>query len=294
MGLPTNTLSYIATQIMRAGLTQSALTLPAKYAALANEMFNVPERPESYTNNVQVGTSDETAVLVSGGLDSTAIYFMHNKHRTLRCFYIDFGQPYAEKEMEALDQLCVPFDPLYATMISDHQDQFWKHIIPGRNFLAIALVAEQISGGEILFGATEGEIPLRGGDKSARFLSMTNELLYSALPCPVTVRLPLGFMTKTDIVAWMVEHGLRNEAVATISCFSEEEGHCGRCQACLRKALAFINNNMVLETVTPIKEGCAEYIEKYQRLMPAALAANDFSRYSRRRCEQDLAAIAKL
>ena len=80
----------------------------------------------------------------------------------------------------------------------------------------------------------------------------------------------------------------------TVSCFSKTRGHCGKCQACLRKALAYTFNGLKLKTDIDVRIGCVKFIEKYQKLMTRAIEKQDFRHYSQRRCEQDLAAIKSL
>jgi 7-cyano-7-deazaguanine synthase in queuosine biosynthesis len=153
------------------------------------------------------------------------------------------------------------------------------------------------SGGEIWFAATSGEIPRYDGDKSYRFLAQLNSMFAHYLPALVRVATPLAEETKADLVAWALKNGYKEELQHTTSCFaglSFQGVHCGRCQACLRKWLAFAYNGLELETATPVKIGCREYIKKYRKVLPAALKSANFSHYSKRRCEQDLKALDML
>lgn len=286
-----NTFSDIAKEIMITGAEHKNLSVPQDFLEIAKEVFNVPEKPKGY-RIINKKSNPERAILVTGGLDSTVLYFkLKKQYKNLRAFYIDIGQPYKDKEIKALKKLKIPFELLKG--ININQARYWKHIIPARNFYFFCLVAEQIKGGIIYFATTEGEMPRQGGDKSYYFLEMTNEL-FEKLPYPVRIETPLQNETKTDLIKWWQKNLSLKWLDYTISCFEVEEGHCGHCQACLRKALAYINNGLKLKTNVPIRKGCQVFIEKYKKLMPKELKHRIFNHYSQRRCSQDLQAIKLL
>ena len=286
-----NTLSEFAKEIMLAGLDKSG-GIPVQDSfgeRLVGNIFDVPEKPEGYNFNF-VKPRDTVAVLVTGGLDSSALYYMAEKSgRNVKAFYVDIGQPYAYKEISALEIMGIPFELVKPDVKLD-ASKFWKHIIPGRNFYFLSLVAEMIQGGEIWFGATNGEMPVRGGDKSLAFIHHCNEL-FSHLPYKVEVKTPLAQMTKGEIVAWWKKHVPLEKLKVTVSCFDGEVGACGKCQSCLRKALAFASNRLELETEVDVREGCKQYIEKYLTVLNEALKNEDFSHYSKKRALEDLLAI---
>lgn len=290
--LMVNSLSAVAADIMRVGCARTG-DVPEWAYGFVLDMFNVPEVPV----DVGIGIarySNQIAIPVTGGLDSSFLYYLALKEDVpVRTFYIDVKQPYAYKEKVALDELDIPYSTLDGPRGLGHVN-YWKHIIPGRNFYILTRIAEEIQGGRLWFGAVDGEMPVSGGDKSKKFLSFTVALL-AALPYPVKLETPVASYTKTDLVAEWLKRGFgERELFATVSCFSPGPRHCGACQACLRKWMAFANNGLKLVTEIDISFGCVEYIAKYWRVLAEALADNDFSRYSRRRCEQDLAALDKL
>lgn len=281
---------------MYAGFRKSDVCVPPCAIDIAKEVLDVPERPSTYTPLVYSPSAQESAiaVAVTGGLDSSVLYFRAlETKRPVVAFYIDVGQPYARKEERALDKLGIPWRKIDAGLGS-HTGEYWKHIIPARNLLCLSLIVEEMMGGEIWFGAVQGEMPERGGDKSLAFLEQIN-LLFSKLPHPVRVVTPLQYETKGDLVRWW----LTNDAVQapihqTVSCFNAVDGHCGQCQACLRKWMAFHNNQISLATRVPVQIGCKEYIAKYLLVLNDALNTQNFSKYTKRRCEQDLAALSAL
>lgn len=286
-----NTFSNLARSVMLGGLDrQKQFFLDSRIAELVIEVFSVPEKPIDYSPEF-IEPEQNVAVLVTGGLDSTVLYFraVRQYGSRVKAFYVDFGQPYAEKEMRALRNLGIS----HASLEDDLPGvgSYWKHIIPARNFFLLSLIAEQITGGTILFGAVNGEMPEYGGDKSKEFLRKLNEL-FSQLPYPVKVETPLGDETKTDLIAWWRENLPIELLDETTTCFDSKAKHCGRCQACLRKYLAYLNNGLKLETETDVLVGCAEYIDKYRTLMTKKMLFGDTTiHYSERRCEQDLRAL---
>ena len=287
-----NTISGIAREIMMAGLKRKNIPLPEDFYEIAKEVFNIPERPKKYKLK-RMKSETERAILVTGGLDSSVMYFkLKKKYKNLRAFYIDIGQPYYDKEIEALDNLGIKYERIDDWGIANIK-KYWKHIIPARNFYFFCLVAERIRGGIIYFGAINGEMPYEGGDKSYEFLNLVSDLFYG-LPYPVTIEVPLANMTKTDLVGWWKRNLLIKKLHYTNSCFDKESGHCGACQSCLRKSIAFINNGLKLKTNKPVIENTQEYIKKYKFLMNKRLKERDFSKYSERRCKQDLMGIRKL
>lgn len=264
---------------------------------LVEEVVNVPERPADY-KPVFKFKEPKIVVLVTGGLDSTYVYQCVKENyatNEIVAIYVDIGQPYAKKEIDALARLQIPYVLERQTELIWTTDKYWKHIIPARNLLLLAIAAEHLAdtGGLIMFGAVNGEMPVIGGDKSQRFIRVVNQLLKNS-PNTIHVTTPLKDLTKTDIVFKMQANN-PGTVEKTVSCFSGGPGvHCGACQACLRKWIAFTNNDLELKTETPIYLGCAEYITKYRTLMTEALKRRDFSKYSERRCEQTIEALVKL
>lgn len=305
-----NNYTKLAEGVMRHGLNIEPLTIHREMKGFVSNLFQVPEKPELFMSPEVMALPQRVCVPVTGGLDSTLLYFkikrdlavgVESKRESIQIHtaYYDFGQSYAYKEIDALQRLGIP--------LSNHIDRrdmtnggiYWKHILPGRNFYILASLAENHmpQGGVILFGAVDGEMPTQGGDKSKRFFAQLNTL-FAALPYPVIIECPFQNMTKTDLVEWWLRSGGEKEIlVNTVSCFNAEwvmPWHCGECQACLRKWLAFACNNIELKTEVPVKLGCVEYIEKYNRVLNEALNTGDFTKYSQRRCEQDLKGLALL
>lgn len=293
-----NNLSSVSFGVMERALKRHALLdVPVSLQALVEECLQVPERPETYHVRFQEPEQVVVAIPVTGGLDSTVLYYRANyglaNHEAVpKAYYVDYGQPYAIKEQMALARLDVPYSLMQA---EKPLGRYWKHIIPARNLLIFSMIAEKLQGGgRILFAVTNGEMPERGGDKSVRFLNLLNTAL-QALPYPVTVETPLANETKPDLITWWKNAGLDLKLLQyTVSCFTGGVGvvsHCGECQACLRKYIAFYLNGMELATAQPIEIGCMQFIERYKRVMSEALETRNFLKYSERRCVQDLSVL---
>ena len=258
---------------------------------LARTVFNVPERPADYNPTV---TEDGVHVcLVSGGLDSTVLYWqLMQESKLVEPIYIHIGQPYATKEMLALNAMDIEFIPL-TSRINGFRKSRWQHIIPGRNAFFIALAAEQWPDMRvwIYMAALDGEMPAEGGDKSYRFFLQMNNLLR---PLGKEVRLPLHNKVKTDLVKWAIANGYREPVQQTISCFDGVSGsRCGRCQSCLRTWIAFSNCGIALPFDAPPPIGARQYVDKYRSLMAQAWRKNDGSRYSKRRILETEAAFRR-
>ena len=225
-----NRYSDIARELTRAGLEQRSPILAGGSEDLLNLLNNLyPEREmpikfETAMTQMRLCGS-EVAIPVSGGLDSMTLYYRAKEQfgSRVRAFYVDIGQPYRDKEIQAIEELKIEYEYIVADQFS--QSKYWDHIIPGRNFYIFSLIAEKIRGGHIFFGVTKGEMPDVGGDKSKQFLNSVNTL-FCKLPYPVSIETPLINETKVDIVRWWKEEGLLWEIGRTISCFSEEDGHC--------------------------------------------------------------------
>ncbi len=290
--------SNIARQILEYGLEadpSKVLQIPRDFAGIAGEIYQVPEKPEGFTPRFKETEYKGRIVLVSGGLDSTVSWLMAAQETRMepRAYYVDMGQEYGQKEIHALQAIGIPFDVIKVPEPPHLHDGKWKHIHPGRNFYYLSLVAEQAQGpSQLVLSAVEGEISDRGGDKSRFFFDETNRL-FAKLDTPVQVVTPLDQMTKTDLVAWAIHNDFLGVVKKTISCFSPEEGRCGRCQSCLRTWIAFSNNDIDIPFAVHPMEGAVEFVQKYEKVMGEAMKNNDFSHYSPKRIAQTLGAFAK-
>lgn len=267
------------------------LTPSGQLRALAENVFNVPERPKDY----QPGFIEDTvhACLVSGGLDSTVLYWqLLQESKLVEAIYINIGQPYATKEMVALNAMGIEFFPI-TSRVTGFAASRWQHIIPARNAFFIALAAEQWPGMRvnIYMAALDGEMPAQGGDKSYLFFQQINSLLR---PLGKEARLPLYTKVKTDLVKWAIRNGYREAVQQTVSCFDGyTNSRCGQCQSCLRTWIAFSNCGIVLPFDAPPPVAARQYVDKYRVAMAKAWREKDFSHYSQRRILETEAAFRR-
>ncbi len=291
-----NSLKWVLENIYMAGAENDSIELPfwenyEKYKELTKEILTVPEKPKEISWDIKT-VKKEIGVLVSGWVDSSACYFMAQKTwKRVLPFYFDIWQPYIAKEISALHAMWIR--PFIISLDLSNMKYDWKHIIPWRNGIFIEEVASRIYWGSVYFWVLDWEIKDElWGDKSRKFLDiMQNEL--SRLPFPVILETPLAEMTKWKVVKWLLDNWYKDILESSITCFSEEKGHCGKCQACFRKFLAFKLNWLDLETKYDVITYWKPYAEKYIKLMEEALNNKDFSVYSRNRCEEDLPLIKK-
>lgn len=234
-------------------------------------------------------------VPLSGGLDSLVAYERaHERNAEVKPFYVGLNTPYREAELFALNSLGLEYEYIDYSVWPQNWKPYetkWSHILPLRNLLIIMSIAEMEGSrpGEIWLGATEGEIPKTGGDKSLRFFNAT-QLLLAALPVRHTLVFPLAKETKTDLVAWWISSGRDPQRLlATITCQNPQDTlSCGACHACFNRWIALTNNGLEEEMVyDPLGVPANQLKVKHWE---AAYRAQDFSTWSERRIMQSLLA----
>jgi 7-cyano-7-deazaguanine synthase in queuosine biosynthesis len=258
--------------------------------------IDCPEKPKEFELKINYSKTEllDEICLTSGGADSTIAWFLANKPKGL---YINIGQKYFIKEVTALHSLGISYNLVDISSKFKIRNENWKHIIPGRNFLFLTIAAEMVEDrGNIIFAVTEGEGWDSGkGDKSNKFVCAWQNWYTTVTGKSINV----GTLTSGTKASWLKsfeQSGYDIDLIRyrTVTCFAENNGQCGKCQACLRKYLSFISA-FGLDTfkdymIHPMI-GCTEYIEKYKKNLKHCLEVNDFSHYSRKRCNEDLTAI---
>lgn len=192
---------------------------------------------------------NKTVLLYSGGLDSYAMAALLRPDVLLS---IDTGTRYGNTEQ---DRLQAP-DGLHSHLVQADMQHLaqWERpgdlILPGRN--AALVLAAANYGDTIYLGATAGD---RVCDKNQGFADRMNDLLghlYQPqwwLPQgrQVVVQLPFKHLTKRQIVARYLDHGLNGRHLATrsFSCYTPVSGfECGTCKPCTRKWVALVVNGI--------------------------------------------------
>ncbi len=234
----------------------------------------------------------DVSIMFSGGLDSMIMYH-YAKAQGLDpvCIYLNMGHPYAHKEIAAMHRKSewmpkvemintVELFPLIEKRLSNQ-------IIPSRNLL-LATIGGMFSP-RVWLGALDGEQLGKEHDKSPRFfkdsstlLSFTNEFFQ-----PQTrVEAPFGNMSKSETVHWALEYGIPlEELLATSSCYDGEKDMCGKCITCQKRASAFILNG-IIEPGYESNPFNSNYHKELCREIPEAVAQNDYSRFTPKRCSE--------
>jgi 7-cyano-7-deazaguanine synthase in queuosine biosynthesis len=273
-------------------LALDALANQRLRSSWATEQYAVPENPTA-----TVPTDDRFVVAVpcSGGLDSITVAAMAAEAGLpRRLYYVDAGQPYAADEIATVRRL---FGDELVVLSAPTPSERFDYLLPGRNAAVVWLIAADVRArgewGEVWFGNLAGETPTIGGDKSARFFGTLQGLLTLAR-YDVRVVNPLVGLDKPDLVRWWIDRDGVDRAAATRTCFVAGDSHCGRCQACFRRLVAFEAAGIDTAGWWPPQTDWSPYVAKYRDRMGAALAAGDFSRYSPARCRSTLAVIDRL
>ena len=257
---------------------------------LVSVMLDFPERPEDFKLEVEYPKLYKKVILVSGGMDSSIMWDLIESEDKIG-LYVDFGQPYAEKEIKAIRDFGIKVKIIKYDLTNNVT---WNHIIPTRNFILIALAEELVSHeGEIYLGAVQGETVENAGDKSELFFRLTEEFIWRTKNKKVDIK-TLKARTKNDWLKYYIEKTDNMKILNTITCFSGGGNACGKCQACVRKWIALHYCN--ISDITSLFEedpyiGGRKYIDNYKKKMGEALENKDFSHYSEDRCNQDLKVI---
>ena len=264
------------------------------YVNILNEMLQVclefPETPASF-EIPEFTTPKQYAkiILVSGGADSTIMWYLHRNFEDKTALFIDVGTPYSIKEKQAAEKY---IDKLIFQRKHMFTSPEWKHIVPGRNLLLLT-EAEKLCKheGEIWLGAVQGETSEDSGDKSQLFFNLFEELIWRTKRKKITIK-TLKDKTKNDWLKWYIDHSGDIDVIKnTITCFDGTGAKaCGRCQACLRKRISMAYcgiDDVSIFDVDPFLVD-SEFIEKYKKNMQIALDTQEFGHYSQQRCLQDL------
>lgn len=199
-------------------------------------------------------------VLLSGGLDSAALFSYYLKHASrIQPLYVRCGLRWEEAELHWIKRflkaastrrvypLRVVFLPM-RSLYAAHWSLTGKGVpgsltadsavyLPGRNvFLlsAAAVVCAQMKLRRIGLGILKAN-PF--GDATPRFFQSLSETLAQALRFPVSIEAPFRMLSKAQLVRQAAEAPL----ALTFSCLNPRRGyaHCGRCNKCAERQRAF-------------------------------------------------------
>jgi 7-cyano-7-deazaguanine synthase in queuosine biosynthesis len=230
------------------------------------------------------------SIMYSGGLDSLIAYHYAKAYGyDPVCINVDFGQPYNVKEEASLylapNLIRLSINGLYKAIESRMTNQ----IIPSRNVL-LAVIGSMFSN-NVWINALDGEQNGKEHDKSPRFfsdasilLSYTNEFFQER----TLVESPFSDMSKAEIIQWGLLNGVSKEKMfVTSSCYDPSPYKCGRCLTCVKRYLAFMSNN-ITEPGYISDPLASDYYKELCREIPKANAANDYSRFTKKRIDEFL------
>lgn len=205
----------------------------------------------------------KTAVLLSGGLDSTtALHWAHRHHELLCAISFNYGSNHAARELACArrqaEALGVPYREIDITCLAPHlksallsgadaipdadyaPENLAQTVVPFRNgmFLAIAAGIAESCGAEALVIAAHAGDHAIYPDCREDFMQAMSEAIRLGTYAGVQILRPFIRADKAQIVACGAELGVPFEH--TYSCYRGGEKHCGRCATCRERREAFL------------------------------------------------------
>ena len=186
-------------------------------------------------------------LLYSGGLDSYIAWHYLKKPNTI---YFNLRHKYADMEIASI------IATLPGTEIVEELDlSRWEEAdanIPMRN--AFMCMLASLRDPEVALIVQRGEMTVP--DRSEQFFnSFGSWLSWMNSKGGYRIFTPFAHMTKTQMVKWYLDMKLPKEnLLETRSCFSSAWEPCGECAACFRRWVAFENNGIGEEYISPILE----------------------------------------
>jgi len=204
----------------------------------------------------------KTAVLLSGGLDSTtALHWAHRCHEVTAVLAFDYGSNHARHELACArwqaGRLGIPYREIDLTSVSrylqsallggaeaiptgDYAPENMKQtVVPFRNgiFLAIAAGIAESSGAQgIVIAAHAGDHAIYP-DCREEFMHAMGEAIRLGTYTKLEILRPFIRYGKGDIAALGAKLGV--DFAHTYSCYCGGEKHCGRCATCRERREAF-------------------------------------------------------
>jgi 7-cyano-7-deazaguanine synthase len=197
--------------------------------------------------------SGKTALLFSGGLDSFCAHkWLQELDVEHDLVYIPCGTDTSKFEratIETMSNVNMITEPIIIQSNINLKDlQAPDGFVPLRNLLFLALPV--MEGYErVYIAAVKGEGSL---DKSHKFFKDTSELFSYMLSKKVGVSSPVDQFTKTQLVSVVLKtipDVTQHNLTFTTSCYNPfvpgfPHRRCGECNACVRRWVAMVNNNI--------------------------------------------------
>jgi len=243
--------------------------------------------PQDYTlwhmetnEEFKMNDSTDINVLFSGGVDSLGalLYALNNyKKENITVIYCKMNHTYEEKEINAAKKICKKLK------IKLHIDETltglgrWEETnanIPLRNaFLIMVATLYGYNDNKIIIiqNIQRGEI---GPDRNIDFNILTQTLIMKAYQknntnlTNLTVISPYSLLTKSEILIAIMDFLKERKGIIydTIGCFSSVDGHCGECNSCFRRFIAFeavgASTNKMFNKDIKEWDGIKDYVTK--------------------------------
>ena len=237
------------------------------------------------------------AICYSGGMDSYIAYHYAIKEldyepEDILCLTFNLGHNYNQKEIDARRTQGIPHVELDLPIIN--QELFGNavdkdnYIIPGRNLMFATIAAGFAERVWIIGVKFENHYLMY--DKNEAFFRTASLACTQAIGAPTVVESPFMNWTKTQMIEWALEHGLKEGLSQTVSCYHDTHKRCGNCGLCWKRAIAMYmaGGEEVLDElqeyeVYPFTSDVAkDFLRKYKD----AVARNDYSHYSKERIDE--------
>ncbi len=194
----------------------------------ANSLTSYKQHQEPVRRGRRVKT--HVNVLVSGGIDSTALLAFYRSRRfSIRGLFVDFGQPAAKEEARAAKTVCGHYNVPLSTITVKCAATFSPGEILGRNafLLFAAILACGTRTGMIAIGIHEGP-PYY--DCTAGFLKSIQTVVDGYSAGRINVAAP--FLKWGKEVIWEFCKKDRVPVESTYSCEKGGVRPCGKCLSC--------------------------------------------------------------
>ncbi len=233
---------------------------------------------------------EKLAIMVGGGLDSYVGWFYaeHLGIKNKAAVWVDFGHPYAQKELEAVENFGFPVTVVSCEILRPEFGNLpteARPFIPGRNALLAQIGATMAD--KVWLMSLAGDVLNDVGDVG---YVATSEYLSRVLRKRVEILGPFTEWTKWDVVKWALNNGVPSFQKTT-SCWHRSLWNCGECKACFRRWVALVLNDVEEEFVShPSKSAvAARLVDEYRVKLETA----GFSARERRYMSETLRAVSQ-